>query len=282
MKPGFIIRRMTEQEIVDIAIEWAAKEGWNPGLDDAACFYATDQQGFLIGELDGQPVAVISAVAYDNRFSFMGFYIVKPEFRGKGYGMQVWRAALDYLGNRNIGGDGVLERIKDYETQGFKAYYKNRRYQGLGHGRAGSPGLSEIQKVDFEKLASYDDAIFPAKRHQFLKCWISRPQTKGYVSLNDGRLTGYGVIRPGYKGYRIGPLFADNAAIAEKIFNALKGEVPLNQEFFLDAPETNPEAVRLAEKYGMKVVFETARIYSKSLPSVPSEKIYGVTSFELG
>ncbi|MDD5129307.1 MAG: GNAT family N-acetyltransferase [Candidatus Omnitrophica bacterium] len=282
MKPGFIIRRMLEQEIAEIAIEWAAKEGWNPGLDDAACFYAADQQGFLIGELDGQPVAVISAVVYDNRFSFMGFYIVKPEFRGRGYGMQVWRAALDYLGSRNIGGDGVLERIKDYETQGFRAYYKNRRYQGLGSGRAGSAGLIEIQKVDFEKLVSYDDAVFPAKRHQFLKCWIGRPQTKGYALLNGEKLSGYGVIRPCYKGYKIGPLFADNAETAEKIFNALRGEILLNQEFFLDIPETNPEAINLAEKYGMKVVFETARIYSKFLPATPLEKVYGVTSFELG
>jgi ribosomal protein S18 acetylase RimI-like enzyme len=116
MKRRFQIRRMTQKEVAEIAVEWAAREGWNPGRHDAACFYAVDPQGFLIGELDGKPVAVISAVAYDDHFGFMGFYIVKPEFRGMGYGIQIWRAALDYLGSRNIGGDGVLERIKAWAS----------------------------------------------------------------------------------------------------------------------------------------------------------------------
>ena len=60
------------------------------------------------------------------------------------------------------------------------------------------------------------------------------------------------------------------------------GDAPLGYEFFIDCPEINLEAMRLAEKYLMKIVFETARIYSKSAPLVPMEKVYGVTSFELG
>ncbi|MCX5700101.1 MAG: GNAT family N-acetyltransferase [Candidatus Omnitrophica bacterium] len=282
MKDGFQIRRMTQKEVAEIAVEWAAKEGWNPGLYDAECFYSADPQGFLVAELKGKPVATISAVAYDDVFGFMGFYIVAPEFRGKGYGMKIWQAALNYMGSRNIGGDGVLERIKDYETQGFRAYYKNRRYQGVGSGELNSEDLIDIHKADFKQLASYDDGVFPAKRHEFLKCWISRPQTKGYVSLEGGTLRGYGVIRPCYKGYKIGPLFADDIIVAGKVFNALIGTVSSGQELFFDVPEANHQALKLAENYSMKVVFETARVYSKSLPSVAIGKVYGVTSFELG
>lgn len=282
MEDNFKIKRMSQKEVAEIAIEWAAKEGWNPGLYDAACFYAADPHGFLIGELDGEPVAIISAVAYDELFGFLGFYIVKPEFRHRGYGILIWNAALDYLGDRNVGGNGVIERISDYQTQGFKAYYKNRRYQGIGQGRLASNSLIEIQKVDFKKLALYDDGIFPAKRHKFLKCWISQPQTKGYALLDSDRLTGYGVVRPCQNGYKIGPLFADNAAIAKKIFNRLAGEVPLGWEYFFDVSEINTEAINLAERYCVKIIFETARIYSKSAPSIPLEKVYGVTSLELG
>ena len=282
MKDRFCIRRMTEKEVDGIAVELAAKEGWNPGIHDAACFYAADPRGFFVGELEGDPVATISAVAYDDHFGFLGFYIVKQRFRKHGYGMQLWRAALDYLGSRNMGGDGVLERIVDYETEGFKAYYRNRRYQGMGLGQACFQGLSDIRDIDFERLASYDDGIFPAKRHKFLKCWISRPGTKGYAVSEGGKLAGYGVVRPCYKGYKIGPLFADDSRTAGRIFDALRGEVPPDREVFFDTPEVNPGAVRLAEENQMKVVFETARIYSGGAPSVPLEKIYGVTSFELG
>jgi len=282
MPNQFKIRRMNQEEVARIALPWAVTEGWNPGLYDAICFYGADPQGFFVGELNGKPIAIISAVAYDDYFAFMGFYIVKPDFRNQGYGMQIWHEALNYLGKRNIGGDGVLERIKDYETQGFRAYYKNRRYQGMGLGKPDPQGLKDIQEADFGQLVSYDGEIFPAQRSKFLKCWISQPQTKGYCLIKDDKLLGYGVIRPCYKGYKIGPLFADNSLVAEKIFNALIAEVPINHEFFFDAPEVNPEAVGLAEKYRLKVVFETARIYSKALPPTPLEKVYGVTSFELG
>lgn len=93
----YAIRRM-DKEDVGLAMEWAAQEGWNPGLTDGDCFYVTDPEGFFIGELSGVPVGCISAVAYDDTFGFIGLYIVRPEYRGKGYGIRLWNAAMEYLG----------------------------------------------------------------------------------------------------------------------------------------------------------------------------------------
>jgi hypothetical protein len=50
------IRPMTEADLA-IAVDWAAAEGWNPGLGDAAPFRAEDPQGFLMGWLGDQPPA---------------------------------------------------------------------------------------------------------------------------------------------------------------------------------------------------------------------------------
>ena len=104
---NYTIKTMDRAE-VDIAIEWAAKEGWNPGIHDADCYFAADSSGFLIGMLGDEPIATISVMKYDESFGFLGFYIVKPEYRGKGYGIQIWNAGLKYLEGRNIGLDGVL------------------------------------------------------------------------------------------------------------------------------------------------------------------------------
>jgi len=57
----YIIRIATRRE-VDIAIEWAAKEGWNPVLHDADCYYSADPNGFIIGFLGNEPIATISAI----------------------------------------------------------------------------------------------------------------------------------------------------------------------------------------------------------------------------
>jgi len=55
------IRTMTRDEL-PLALDWAAQEGWNPGLHDAAPFAAADPGGFLMGTIDGVPVAIVSAV----------------------------------------------------------------------------------------------------------------------------------------------------------------------------------------------------------------------------
>jgi GNAT superfamily N-acetyltransferase len=79
------------REDLAFAIELAAREGWNPGLHDAECFFAADLGGFLIGERVGEPVGCISAVSYAGRYGFVGLYIVRPEYRGKGYGLRRWQ-----------------------------------------------------------------------------------------------------------------------------------------------------------------------------------------------
>jgi|SRR6516165_814460 hypothetical protein len=75
---SFKIRPMTPSDM-ELAAHWAAREGWNPGLVDSACFASVDAGGFLIGELGGTPAATISVVNYDSSFAFLGFYIVMPE-----------------------------------------------------------------------------------------------------------------------------------------------------------------------------------------------------------
>ncbi len=141
---NYIIRTMTRKE-VDLAIEWSAQEGWNPGIRDAECFYSADPSGFFIGLLNDEPIAVISVVKYGESFGFLGFYIVKPEYRGKGYGIQIWNAGLKYLEGRNVGLDGVVAQQNNYKKSGFKLAYRNIRYEGYGGEK--HPGSSRNYKA---------------------------------------------------------------------------------------------------------------------------------------
>ena len=225
LTPELKIRNMCREE-AKFAIEMAASEGWNPGINDAELFYEADKEGFFIAEVEGEPAGCACAVAYDNLFGFLGLYVVKPEFREKGVGMKLTEKCLEHLGNRNIGLDGVVENEKKYkQTMKFKSAYSNLRFEGEGGGEM-PYGLVNLLKVPFKLLLEYDRQMFPAPRPVFLEKWIKQPDSYAFAALEEGKLEGYGVMRKCWKGYKIGPLFADTPEIAEKIFKALKALVP--------------------------------------------------------
>ncbi len=177
--PKLVVRRMAESEL-NLALEWAAAEGWNPGLHDAECFYAADLEGFFLGEFaDGEPIGCVSAVAYDRNYGFLGFYIVKPQYRGRGFGLQLWDAAMAYLGGRNVGLDGVVAQQGNYRKSGFKLAYRNIRHQGEGGGAEPS-GLLDLSFVAFDEIARYDGTVFPAARPSFLRRSIRQPQEAAF------------------------------------------------------------------------------------------------------
>jgi hypothetical protein len=94
-------------------------------------------------------------------------------------------------------------------------------------------------------------------------------------------LVGYGIARPARTGYKIGPLFAARADIAERLAMNLMAQISGDQ-VQLDVPEPNQAGIRLALKLGLREVFGCARMYYGATPNLPIARIFGVTSFEFG
>ncbi len=276
-----VIRPMSPADL-DLAVEWAAREGWNPGRRDAPAFRAADPDGFLMGFVAETPVTCISAVRYGSDFGFIGFYIAVPEARGRGYGWATWQAAMARLDYRTIGLDGVVAQQGNYTKSGFVLAHRNVRYGGRpGVSVVADPRLVEVTGDLVPAVISYDRAAFPAPRTDFIRAWLTPDERRSFVFIEGGQVKGYGTVRASREGHKIGPLFADNAAVADALFRVLAAQAG-DGEVFLDPPEPNAAAVALAERYGMTPVFETARMYRGAAPDLPLARIYGITSFELG
>ncbi len=280
-----IIRPLTPPE-VDLAVDWAAREGWNPGLHDAAAFLAQDPDGFMGLFRDGDLAACISVVTYGPAFGFLGFYICRPDLRGQGLGWALWQAGMARLGARTVGLDGVVDQQANYARSGFVLAHRNIRYGGIAR-----PVLQmdvPLRPVDAAlraQVGAYDRACFRFDRPDFLALWLSPPQGLALAALDadtgQGRITGYGVIRPARAGWKIGPLFADTPAIASALFAGLAAHAG-GEPLVIDVPEPQGAARALAEGAGLAPVFETARMYKGPAPALPLELIFGITSFELG
>jgi hypothetical protein len=182
-----------------------------------------------------------------------------------------------------VGLDGVVAQQDNYRKSGFALAYRNIRFAGTGGGApAIDPRIVDVTRVPFAAMLAYDRTCFPAERTAFLQRWLAQPDAAALARVNDGVVEGYGVVRRCRAGWKIGPLFADDAERAEALFAALAARVPAGEALFLDVPEPNAGALALAERHAMNVAFETARMYTGSPPALPLARLFGVTTFELG
>jgi hypothetical protein len=280
------IKNMSQSEVA-LAIEWAAQEGWNPGLSDASSFSLADPKGFFISKLGDQTVAVISALRYGERFGFIGLYIVHPDFRERGFGWEIWQVGMNYLNGVAVGLDGVVAQQSNYQKSGFQFAHRNIRFEGrskkIESASDSKDGLIvSLDQIPFSMIQAFDRSFFPEDRTVFLFNWISQAGSYALGLIKDGAICGYGVIRPCRVGFKIGPLFANSELAAEKLYTSLCASVANDSPIFLDVPESNLKAMRLAHRHHLQPMFETARMYRGSVGNIRLEDTYGITTFELG
>lgn len=281
---------------------WAAAEGWNLGPADGPCFLAQDPDGFFVGRVANEPVSAVSVVNYGKEFAFLGRHLVHPEYRGRGYGLATWQTAIQHAGARTVGLNARLDQQDTYARSGFAPAHRNVRFvgefgtvadaaDGAEAGVAagdGGIGVAAVSAVPFADVLAYDALCFPSERRAFLERWLRAPGHVARVAVVDGRLAGFGVIRPAPSFAKIGPLFADDAAVAETLVDSLTAGLrhALGKSgpvvAALDVPEVNPAAMALAENRGMTPRFETTRMYTGPVRPIDDARVFGLTTFELG
>ncbi len=277
------IRTLGRDEI-RLCLNFAAAEGWSPGVYDAAPFYAADNDGFFGAELDGEIIGCISAVRYET-FGFIGLFIVREDQRRRGYGAALWDHAMHHLHDLPVGLDGVLAQEPRYEKDGFKRSFQSVRYRCDAREPrdhfASKLALERVRVLD-DEIARYDLACFGAERTAFLQAWVAQPDVVAVSarSLESGKIVGYGVGRACRDGTKIGPLFVSRLDVAGVLFDTISQRT--RSPWVLTIPEPNAAALGLADERGMIREFACARMWRGTPPEIDLGKVYGITSWELG
>ena len=271
---------------VERLIQWAGQEGWNPGINDAELFFATDPNGFL-GCFDGDTmIAGGSIVSYDGKFGFMGLFIVHPDYRNRGLGKQLWDKRKETLQSRlsegaAIGMDGVVAMQPFYQQGGFEIAFRDERYLRLGSSFDIPNTVCDLRSEHLKDVMEMDLEAFGVPRKNFLISWLQQPQGFSFGSLANGKISGFAHMRKAQVGYKIGPLFARDPDSADSLYRSCLNAAG-GQSVCLDIPVNNPAAKDLVERYEAEYVFECARMYRGTPPKTNSDIVFGITSFELG
>ena len=153
--------------------------------------------------------------------------------------------------------------------------------------------LQPVSKIIFPALLKYDTAVHAFSRKLFLEKWVFAPNCHASVAIDkQERIVGYSVIRSTLReedGWRIGPLFADDALIARSLYQDVCTKVAKKDPkavIAVDVPYGdffNPDTLKIVNELSGKPSFKCMRIYKKGVPSwMPLQKVFGITSIEIG
>lgn len=274
-----ITSRTASLQELELVLNWAAAEGWNPGLDDAAAFFSADPEGFFVA-LDGDaPVAAISVVNHSDVFSFLGLYLCLPSHRGRGIGFALWSYALEHAGTRTVGLDGVPAQQSNYEASGFKPSGKTTRYAGPLPPKS-ADNVRAMSNADAPALTQLDAAASGWLKPGYLNSWLSGADTRrSWVLEQAGAIAGFATVRACRTGSKIGPFWATGENEARTLLADIANHA--TGPFIIDVPASSTGLDSLCRKLGLTPGFETARMY-RGKASSASHPFFGVTSLELG
>lgn len=300
----FTVRRLRSAEEVAEITSKAAKLGWKPGALDHVSYFAADNTGFFVGELNGRVISCISAVKYSEDFAFVGQFIVDEPYRGWGYGLATWKTAITSLPEGcNIGGDAIEHKLRVYKRLlDVKPYWRNKHVIiSAEQGSLALEGVSSdpatvirpVSEVSFSDILEYDTSVGVYPRPAFLEKWTSAQNCCCFVATNsEEAVVGYTVVRKTLRpqdGWKIGPLYADTSKIAQSLYQAVFKRICMEEPTaiinitvpFGDLP--NPDALEIIMGLSpQEDDLTTSRVYKHGIPSgLQLQKIFGATCSEL-
>jgi GNAT superfamily N-acetyltransferase len=274
-----IRNRTMRAEELPLVLDWAAEEGWNPGLDDAAPFHAADPDGFFVAEASGQVVAAISVVNHGPDFAFLGLYLCRPSHRGRGIGHGLWRHAIAHAGNRTVGLDGVPAQQANYARAGFVRAGETTRWSGPVP-PARHEAVRPLAPADIPDLVALEAEASGVAKPAYLAVWFAEAETRRtFVLVRGDAIRGLVTIRRCRTGAKVGPLVAVDIDAALDLLRHASAE--MGPEITIDLPQGMEALGRQCAAFRMAPGFRTARMYRGTAPT-RGDLVHAVASLELG
>jgi GNAT superfamily N-acetyltransferase len=262
---------------------------WNQVAADWRIFLALGRV-YAAQTATGRIVATTATLPYGGRFAWIGMVLVAGEYRRRGVATKLMRQAMDELAAARL--VPVLDATPDghavYQALGFQdswGFHRLVRRERPGAAEAmpapADVTIRPITDADWPALCAYDAAVFGAKRNAVLAGLRGRLPAAELIAERDGRIAGLLLGRDGRIAAQIGPLIAEDDAIARALL--ARAIDLLEGPLFVDLADAKTGARSWLEARGFSAVRPLTRmLYGRSQRFDDAARTFAVVGPEFG
>ncbi len=257
--------------------------GWGLSRADFEFMMELEPKGCFV-LLDGSERVGLATTVSFGRVGWFGNLIVRENCRERGAGSLLVEHSVKYLKKRNVKTVGLyayIDRVPFYKRLGFHHDSEFAVLKGKGLSSSVRTDLRKVEEQDIREVIGYDCICFGSNRGKLLEPIIEDSDNVCYVSIEDGRISGYIVAKVYRKMAELGPLVCrqGRSDIAVDLLKAtLKSLEGL--EVSMCIPRKESAILRMLMASGFKEGFRVARMFSG--PPVAEDCIYIAESLERG
>jgi predicted N-acetyltransferase YhbS len=238
----------------------------------------------------GRIVATAATLPHGDRFAWISMVLVAGDYRRRGLATRLMRRAMDDLAAAGLvavldatpDGRAVYRALGFQDSWGFHRLVLRERPR-VGEIPAAPAGVTirPIADADWPALCAYDAAAFGAERGTVLARLRGRLPAAELVAQRNGRIVGFLLGRDGRVAVQVGPLIADDAAVARTLLaRALDA---LAAPVFVDLADAKAEVRRWLEARGFSAVRPLTRmLYGRSQRYDDAARTFAVVGPEFG
>jgi len=248
------IRPLIAAELA-LGLHLSRQAGWNQIEADWRRALDLQPNGCFVAEWNGTPAGTATTCIF-GPVAWIAMVLVEESLRGRGIGAALMHQVLDFLDQSGVATvrlDATSLGQPLYKRLGFVEQFRLARYEGTLAPMLLSPSarVEVVASCDREALAALDESATRTNRRKLLDRLFGEQMDSVRCVQQDNRLTGFLTSRPGAKATFLGPCIASTEAGPLLLVDACHRHA--GQRVFIDLPETNEAAIRLAETHGLTV-----------------------------
>jgi GNAT superfamily N-acetyltransferase len=209
---------------------------------------------------EGRIVATTATLPYGGRFAWISMVLVTGDYRRRGLATKLMQWAMRDLAAGDLvpvldatpDGRAVYRRLGFEDSWGFQRLRRERRGAGATLAPPAGVTVRPLAQADWPALCTYDAAAFGADRGAVLTGLRGRLAAADLVATRGDSIAGFLLGRDGGLAAHIGPLIADDEAIARALvaraLDAIEG--PL----FVDLADSKAELRSFLDAQGFAAV----------------------------